>query len=175
MAPERFRDYLCALARLQIGPELRGHVEASDIVQITLLEAHQRLHQFRGQTDGEMRAWLGRALAHNLADEMRRLLADKRHIARRRSLEESSSRLEAFLTADQSSPSQNAERKEQVTRLAAALGQMPEPQREVVVQRHLEGRSLADIAQHIGRSEAAVVGLLQRGLKALRGLLGDAD
>jgi RNA polymerase sigma-70 factor, ECF subfamily len=174
MAPEQFRDYLCALAHLQIGPELRGHIEASDIVQITLLEAHQRLHQFRGQTEGEMRAWLGRALAHNLADEVRKLLADKRHVARRRSLEESSSRLEAFLAANESSPSQKAERSEQMTRLAAALGQLPEPQREVVVQRHLEGRSLADIARHIGRSEAAVVGLLQRGLKALRVLLQEA-
>jgi RNA polymerase sigma-70 factor (ECF subfamily) len=175
MAPEHFRDYLCALARLQIGPELRGHFEASDIVQQTLLEAHQRLHQFRGRTEGEMRAWLGRALAHNLADEVRKLLADKRHIARRQSLEESSSRLGAFLAADESTPSRKAERNEQVTRLAVALGQLPEPQREVVVQRHLEGRSLTDIARHIGRSEAAVVGLLQRGLKALRGLLQESE
>jgi len=171
MAPEQFRDYLCALARLQIGPELRGHLEASDIVQITLLEAHQRLHQFRGTTDGEMRRWLGRALANNLADEVRKLLADKRHIDRRQSLQESSSRLEAFLAVDDSSPSQKADRNEQLTRLAAALAKLPEPQREVVVQRHLEGRSLADIAEQIGRSEASVVGLLQRGLKGLRGLL----
>jgi RNA polymerase sigma-70 factor (ECF subfamily) len=75
------------------------------------------------------------------------------------------------LAADDSSPSQKAEWNEQLTRLAAALGELPEPQREVVVQRHLEGRSLAGIAQSIGRSEAAVVGLLQRGLKALRGRL----
>lgn len=175
MAPEQFRDYLCALARLQISPELRGHIEASDIVQITLLEAHQHLHQFRGQTEGEMRQWLGRALANNLADEVRKLLADKRHIARRRSLEESSSRLEAFRAADQSSPSQRAERNEQVLRLAEALGQLPGPQREVVMQRHLEGRSLADIARHIGRSEAAVVGLRQRRLAALRGLPTESE
>lgn len=175
MAPEQFRDYLCALARLQIGPELRGHLEASDIVQQTLLEAHQRLQQFRGQTDAEMRAWLGRALAHNLADEVRKLLADKRHVARRQSLEESSSWLEAFLAADQSSPSQRAERNEQALRLAEALSHLPEPQREVVVQRHLEGRLLSEIARNIGRSEAAVVGLLQRGLEALRGLLREPE
>jgi tetratricopeptide (TPR) repeat protein len=69
MAPEEFREYLCALARLQIGPELRGHLEASDIVQTTLLEAHKHSQQFRGTTDAEMRRWLGRALANNLADE----------------------------------------------------------------------------------------------------------
>ena len=122
-----------------------------------------------------MRRWLGGALANSLADEVCKLLSDKRHIARRQLLQESSRRLEAFLAVDDSSRSQKADWNEQMTRLAAAVGQLPEPQREVVVQRHLEGRSLADIAGHIGRSEAAVVGLLQCGLKSLRGILRESE
>lgn len=176
---EQFRDYLHALARLQIGPQLRGHLEASDVVQSTLLDAHRKYQQFRGHSPAELRAWLSRALAHNLADEVRKLLAAKRNVVRQHSLEqaaeESSCRLQAFLAAEQPTPSEQAAQKEQVMRLAAALAQVPEPQREVVVQRHLEGRPLAEIARQLGRSEAAIVGLLQRGLKTLRELLKEGE
>jgi RNA polymerase sigma-70 factor (ECF subfamily) len=95
--------------------------------------------------------------------------------ARERSLEaaldESSSRLEAWLAAEQSSPSQRAERGEQVARLAEALAGLPEAQREALVLHHWQGWTLAQIAGHLGRSPAAVAGLLKRGLKQLRDLL----
>src|SRR5262249_52794144 len=163
------------LARLQLGHRPPPGIEPSDVVQQTLLEAHQNLAQFRGQSEAELAAWLRQILAHNLADALRARGRAKRDVARQRSLEaaleESSGRLEAWLAADQSSPSQRADRNEQVLRLAQALAQLPEPQREAVVWRHLEGRSLADIARHLGRTQAAVVGLLQRGLKNLRGIL----
>jgi len=176
---EQFRDYLHALARLQIGPQLRGHLDASDVVQATLLDAHRKRAQFRGRGAAELRAWLSRALAHNLADEVRRLRTAKRDVVRQRSLEraldESSCRLAEVLAAGEPSPSEQAERGERLLRVAEALAALPESQREVVVQRHLEGLSLAAIARTVGRSEAAVVGLLQRGLKTLRELLHEGE
>ena len=81
---------------------------------------------------------------------------------------DSSSRIEAWLAAEQSSPSVLAERQEEAARLAAALEPLPEPQREVVVLRHLHGWSLHDIARQLGKSTPAVAGLIHRGLKALR-------
>jgi RNA polymerase sigma-70 factor (ECF subfamily) len=172
---ERYRDYLRLLARLQLGTRLRPHLDPSDVVQQTLLEAHRQAGQLRGRDEAAVAGWLRVALARNLADAARGLHRDKRDVARERSLEaaveEASSRLGAWLAADQSSPSERAQRREQGVRLAAALASLPEAQREAVVLRHLEGRSLADIADHLGRTQAAVVGLLQRGLKALRELL----
>src|SRR5262249_33848938 len=103
----------------------------------------------------------------------------KRDVTRQQSLEAalegSSSRLQSWLAAEQSSPSQQAQRNEQGVRLAQALAGLPEPQREALVLRHLEGWSLADIAGRMGRSPAAVVGLLQRGLKKLRALLQEGE
>ena len=178
-ALERYRDYLHLLARLQLGSRMQKHLDASDVVQQTFLEAQKQLAQFRGRSEAELTAWLRQILAHNLADVLRALGRAKRDVSRERSLEvaleESSARLQSWLAAEQSSPSQKAQRKEQGVRLAAALAQLPEPQREALTLRHLEGWSLADIAQHLGRTQAAVVGLLQRGLKALRQLLQEGE
>jgi RNA polymerase sigma-70 factor (ECF subfamily) len=178
-APERFLDYLHLLARLQLGIRPRPRLDASDLVQQTLLEAQQKRHQFRGHSDAEGAAWLRRILAHNLADALRGLGRAKRDVSRERSLEaaleESSCRLQAWLASEQSTPSQKAERNEEVLRLAAALASLPEAQWEAVVLRHFEGRTLQDIARHLGRTPAAVVGLLQRGLKSLRVFLQERE
>src|SRR5262245_26438327 len=176
---EAFRSYLLLLARARLGAPLRGKLDASDMVQQTLLEAHRDAAQFRGQTSAEQAAWLRQVLARNLANAARNLGRQKRDVARERSLQAeldaSSARLEQWLAAEQSSPSQQAERHEQALRLAEALAQLPEPQGEAVVLRHLEGLSLAEIAQRMGRTPASVVGLLQRGLKRLRELLQEED
>jgi RNA polymerase sigma-70 factor (ECF subfamily) len=77
--------------------------------------------------------------------------------------------------ADQSSPSQQAMRQEQSLRLAEALATLPELQREVLLLKHCEGWSLDAIAEHLGRTPAAVASLLRRGLKQLRGYLQEKE
>src|SRR5262249_46293024 len=84
------------------------------------------------------------------------------------SLQESSTRLEAWLVADQSSPSQQAERNEQLLQLAEALGGLPDVMREALLLRHCQGWSLAQISEQLGRSRAAVASLLRRGLRQMR-------
>jgi RNA polymerase sigma-70 factor (ECF subfamily) len=172
---ERFRHYLLLLARLNLGERYRAKLDPSDVVQQTLLEAHRKRAQFRGQSEAELAGGLRQMLAGTLADAIRALGRDKRDVDRERSLEaaldESSSRIGDWLAADQSSPNQRAEREEQAVRLAAALATLPDAQRDVLVLRHCQGWSLADISQHLGRSPAAVAGLLKRGAKQLRLLL----
>jgi DNA-directed RNA polymerase specialized sigma24 family protein len=45
---------------------------------------------------------------------------------------------------------------------------LPADQRQVILARHCHGRSLAEIAEELDRTPAAVAGLLRRGLAALR-------
>jgi RNA polymerase sigma-70 factor (ECF subfamily) len=174
---ESFRAYLSLLARLQVDERLRGKIDLSGVVQQTLLEAHQAGAQLAGRGEAEVAAWLRRALANNLADEVRRLGAGKRNVAREQSLEaaleQSSARLEAWLAVEQSSPAARLERQEQAVRLAAALDGLPENQRRAVELRHLKGQSLAEVAAALGTSKAAVVGLLHRGVQKLRERLAE--
>jgi len=172
-APEQFRSYLLLLARMRLDPRLRGKLDASDIVQQTLLEAHQGQDQFRGQSVAEQAAWLRQILARNLANVLRDLGRAKRDIDRE--LHASSAQLEDFLIADQSSPSQNVERQERAIRLAVALEELPVSQREAVVLRHFHGSSLVEIAEQLGTTTAAVTGLLHRGLKNLRERLRELE
>lgn len=169
---EAYREYLHLLARLQVAPRLRAKIDVSGVVQMTLLEAHQARAQMRAQSEAQRAAWLRRILVNNLADAIRKFGADKRDVARERSLdaalEDSSSRLEAFLAAEQSSPSEQAVRQEQTLRLAEALATLPESQRKAVELHHLQGCTLAEIAAELGSAKAAVAGLLHRGLVNLR-------
>jgi len=139
------------------------------------LEAFEKREQFRHGSDEELAAWLRTILAHNLADLLRAFGRAKRNLALEKSLEaalgDSSSRLEGWLAAEQSSPSQRAMKEEQLLRLADALDQLPAPQREAVVLHYLQGMSLAGLASHLGRSQASAAGLLRRGLGKLREVL----
>jgi RNA polymerase sigma-70 factor (ECF subfamily) len=176
---ERFRSYLLLLARVRLDPLVRAKVGASDVVQLTLLEAHRDFAQCRGRTVGEQAAWLRQILARNLANVRRDLRRDKRDVAREQplqaALDESASRLEGWLAADQSSPSRQAERHERAVRLADALAALPENQREAVVLRHWHGCSLAEIGRCLGCTTAAVTGLLHRGLRNLRRHLSNLE
>jgi RNA polymerase sigma-70 factor (subfamily 1) len=171
---ERYRAHLALLARLRVDPRLCGKLDLSGIVQHTLREAHLTGEGWKAGTEARRLAWLRRALANNLADELRRWAA-KRDAGRERSLEDaaarSSVRLQEWVAADVSSPSDQAIRHEEELALAEALGGLPEAQREALILQHWHGWSLAEIGAHLGRSPAAVAGLIKCGLAGLRARL----
>jgi RNA polymerase sigma-70 factor (ECF subfamily) len=175
---ERFRDYLRLLARLQMDARLRAKLDASDIVQQTLLQAHVHRDQYRGETEAELAGWLRAILANTLATAARRFAAEARDLIRERPLHnfmaESSARIESYLAAEQSSPSERVMRVEAHVRLAGALALLPADQREVIELHHLKDWPIAKVAVKMKRTKPAVMGLLFRGQKKLRQLLSEA-
>ncbi len=169
----RYQPWLQLLARLQMNSQFQGKFSQSDIVQQTLLEACRDLPQFRGETEGELLAWLRQILAHVMAHEFRRYRGtQQREIGREVSLEaalaESSQRLGDFLAASGSSPSQQAERHEQEVLLADALAKLPDDYREVIILRNLEGLSHEETAARMQRSVGATRMLWVRALARIK-------
>jgi len=168
---ERFRAYLRLLAQLQFPAILQAKLDPSDLVQQTLLRAHQAQDQFRGASVAEQAAWLRRIFVNTLANAVRDHRRAGRDVALEESINRSSARLEAWLAADQTPPVEIATRNEQFLRLADRLAELPEVQREVLLLRYCEGWSVSAIAQHLGRTRPSVASLLRRGLAELRELL----
>jgi RNA polymerase sigma-70 factor (ECF subfamily) len=172
-----YREYLLLLARIQLGTRFRGKLDASDVVQLTILHSHAHREQFRGTTEAEWLAWLRAILANTIAGTVREFATAGRDLGRERSLEteleRSAARLESLLVADQTSASAGAVRAEELLSLARALCRLPGDQRLSIELHHLNGLPIAEVAARLGRTRPAVVGLLFRGLKKLRELLRD--
>jgi RNA polymerase sigma-70 factor, ECF subfamily len=170
---DRQRERLRAWAERKLGRGLSQRVDASDVLQLTFLEAHRDFGAFRGSTEAQLVAWLRQILEHNAAAAVRdHAVLAKRAVGRE---EPMAGAPESALAARQSSPSRRAARVEEAMRLARALDALPPDQREAVRLRHLEGRSLGDIAVRMQRSQAAVAGLLKRGMSALRKQLDQGE
>jgi RNA polymerase sigma-70 factor (ECF subfamily) len=166
---EPYRNYLYLLARLQLDPGLRSILDPSDVVQQTLLKAQTGREQFRGQSEGELLAWLRTILARVLTDLARKHGPRLRgHEFALEAIEDSSVRLERYLAGDDTSPSGRAVRQEETVRLAEALAGLPEDQRTALELKHFHDVPVAEISRTMGKSPSAVAGLLYRGLRALR-------
>ena len=166
---EPFRDYLMLLARLKIPADLRARFDPSDLVQETLLHAHKDLDQFRGKNDAEKAGWLRGILGCRIIDKLRK--ADR---AENVSLDQSSANLGKLLAASQSSPSRAILREEAALQVARLLSKLSESQSQALILRHCEGESIAEISRKMGKTPAAVGGLLRHGLEKLRLLVEES-
>ena len=71
-------------------------------------------------------------------------------------------------TAGESTPSRQIAKDEAIAAVMSCLARLRDDQRTVVQLRFLEGRSVADVAEHLGKTEPAIHMLCHRGLTALR-------
>ncbi len=175
---EHYRHYLYLLARARLGRQLQGRVDPSDVVQETFLAAHRDFARFRGTTEAELVSWLRQILIARLADLIRRHVKSKARDIRleRRlaeELDQSSEALEQALPAKHGSPSQQAAQRERAVLLAEALRELPTDYEEVIVLRHLEGLTFAQVARRMDRTVNSVEKLWIRALARLRRALGD--
>ncbi len=171
-----YMNYLKVLSQGELDDRVRRRVSASDIVQETLLEAHRDFAKFNGATLFEFTGWLRRILINNLAQAVENhLVAAKRDVRRERSLDDvdaslsrSSVRLEMMLADHRGSPSSALDQQEALVHLANSISQLPEHYRDVIVQRHIEGRSFSDIAERTNRKPGTVRMLWVRAIEKLR-------
>jgi RNA polymerase sigma-70 factor (ECF subfamily) len=170
---ESYRNYLMLLARIRADRKLRSKLGDSDLVQETLIQANRDFDQFRGTSEAELTGWLRAVMSKKKALLARRYYGTA---ARDPNLEEqlqhemdkSSQQLGRALIASGSSPSRLAAGRERAVLLADALAALPDHYREVVVLHHVQGYTLPEVAQSMGRSVDSVKKLWARAMVQLR-------
>jgi RNA polymerase sigma-70 factor (ECF subfamily) len=167
------RNYLGIVARAQVESWLRAKVDASDIVQQTMLEAYRDFTKFRGTTEAEWLAWLRQILAHNAANFIRHYRGTAkrqahREVALRQPGDDSSAKGAPDPADAGESPSQHLLRKEREWQVAEALAELAPDHREVILLRNLERLAFEEVAQRMGRSRPAVQMLWMRAIQKLQ-------
>lgn len=168
------RSYLALLARGQMERRLQGKVDASDLVQQTLMDAHRDFDRFAGCSEGEWRAWLKQMLRHNAGDEFRRFGGQRRAAHREVSFQQTASDDSARnweLPDSLGTPSQFVAAREEQLLLAKAMEELSEDHREVIFLRNMQKLPFDEVAAQMGRSRPAVQMLWMRALSRLKELL----
>jgi RNA polymerase sigma-70 factor (ECF subfamily) len=122
-----------------LPPAARGVVDTDDLVQMALLGTFQKWEEFEPDHPGALFGYLRRALLHRIRDELRRVRARPGHVA-----------LPGSVEAEGPSPLELAVTREGIERYEAALGRLPEMQREAVLLRLELGASYPEIAAALG-------------------------
>ncbi len=176
---EMCRNYLAIVARSQVETWLRVKVDASDLVQQTMLEAHRDFERFEGGSEQEWLAWLRGILKHNAADFVRQYRGTAKRQARRevrfRDPADSRSPGAPEPAADDATPSQEFLQLDNELRVTAAVAELSLDYREVIVLRNLQRLSFNEVAERMGRSRPAVQMLWMRAIKKLQEAMGGQE
>ena len=135
----------------------RDRSAAEDLVQETYLRALSARN--RASVDENLRGWLFTILRNVWRNEVRR---------RRPEAIESAPALVEALPASGEGPEQSLARMESDGKLRAAIEDLPEPFREVVILRFVEGFSYRDVADVLGCPAGTVMSRLARARALLR-------
>jgi RNA polymerase sigma-70 factor (ECF subfamily) len=142
----RHRPYLRQVVDLRLEPALRARVDASDIVQETLVVASRRIDDFIARRPTSFRMWLRRKAIERLIEARRKHLADKRDARRDLSITDASSMAiaESLLHGGTGDV---ALRQELADRVRGAVSLLSEQDQEIVLLRHAEGLSNIEAAE----------------------------
>lgn len=154
----RHRSRLTTYVAVRLGPAMRAQIEPDDLVQEAYLEAHRKLGAFEPRGPSAFYRWLVTIAGFKLKEAIRHGQAKKR---------EGAVRLPTEAPAEQTSVGGRVVREEGVRELAAWIDGLPEAQGTAVRMRYLEGHTVAETAEEMGRSAAAIKSLVARGLGGL--------
>lgn len=158
-------DRLYAIALRLLGDRR----DAEEVAQDALVRAFRAMHDYPRERVAalRLRPWLA-SIAVNLARNRRRRLDDR----------QPPGSLEPMLDAgfeppadSRSAPAMTADRRETQRELADLLLRLTPAVRSAIVLRHVDGLSVGEVAEALGRPEGTVKAQVHRGLRELRALL----
>ncbi len=156
---------LVSSARRGIDPRIRAKVNPSDLIQDSLADFHRRFASFRGETEGELLAWVHGILENNLARVHRYFLGTQKRQARREvALGQGGCEETAASDSQSSDGARRLERDEQAQQVADALRKLTVRQQQVIRLRYWEKLSIEETARAMNCSPAAAAKLLARAI-----------
>jgi RNA polymerase sigma-70 factor (ECF subfamily) len=168
------REPIRRMIDLRLDPAIGARVDASDVVQEVLLEANRRLDAYLREPKLPFHLWLRHIAKDHIVDAHRRhRLAHKRGVDRERPMvsaglaKSSSIELTAQFCDAELTPASAAMQQELERRLHAAIAELDDDDREIILLRHFEQLSNQEIAALHGITEASAS---MRHLRALRRL-----
>ncbi len=173
------RPQLMAFIERQLGAALRRKIEPDDVFQETSAEAVRALPTAE-LGDRDPFSWLCQIAERRIIDLHRRFFgAQKRDAAREVPLGSSGGSTSTpgglinLLVASLTTPSQAFSRNVREMRLLEALEKLPDDQRTALRLRYIDNLPSKQIAEQLGKTDAAVRVMLTRSLKRLHELLGE--
>src|SRR5438034_7133137 len=172
------REPLRKMIDLRLDPALAARVDASDVVQEVLIEAHRRLADYLRNPTMPFRLWLRHIAKDHLIDAHRRhRQAQRRSLDREQPIvpavlaDHSSLELAGQLLDQERTPASEAIQRELQRKLDAAIADLDEDDREIILLRHREQLSNQQVAEGLGLSEAAASMRYLRAVRRLRAAL----
>jgi RNA polymerase sigma-70 factor (ECF subfamily) len=174
----QFRESLRRMIALRIDPALSARLDASDVVQDVLVEANRRLDDYLRGSTMPFHLWLRHIAKDHVIDAHRKhRKAQRRSIDREQSLvprglaEGSSIQMMGQILDQELTPATAAIRQEMEQRLAQAIGQLEEDDREIILMRLYEQLSNQEIAALFELTEPAAAMRYLRAVRRLQALL----
>jgi RNA polymerase sigma-70 factor (ECF subfamily) len=172
------REYLNQLARGQLEQWMQGKVDASDIVQQTLLEAYRDFEKFQGDSAGEWAAWLRCILERNAADFIRHYRGTAKRNTRREIPLPQPGDGSSILTPGEppaldATPSQEFLHRDEEQRMVQALRKLSVDHRQVIELRNLQRLPFDEVAEKMHRSRPAAQMLWKRAIEKLQEILAE--
>lgn len=171
---EAHRAQLMAYIQRNLGPELRRRLEPEDILQEVTVSAVSNMEPFNqpGRVPFKL---LCQMSEQKIIDAHRFHFAGKRDADKLRGLEGGAvgdgsvgKGLIDWLSASITSPSKAFSRSEREHRLAQAISELTDVQRQALHLRHVQGMSTREVAEVLGKSDGAVRVLLSRTIAELQ-------
>lgn len=163
---ERYQRPMAALVSRMVHGGTSSDVD--DIVQELFLRAWKGLPRFRG--DAQFSTWLYRIAVNTTIKHRSRSRAESSQVV---AAEDTYGGLDQLAAGESTDPEALLQRQDRETRLRAAVAQLPEKHRTVIVLHYFEGRSCEEIAEIVGCSVGTVWSRLHYGCKRLRTVLGE--
>lgn len=173
---ERNLPTLVAFLRAKVGGELMERESVRDLAQSVCREVLKDLSKLEFRSEESFRSYLFLQASRKVVDRYRYHKQEMRDPRREEPLPSDTEAAELMGTyAPICTPSRAAGAKEELSRVEQALQLLPDAQRDAVLLSRIAGLSYQEIAKQKNITEAAVRGLVARGLARLAGLLGQSQ